>query len=164
MAERAIAELGGNVTSWLHALTPTWPSSWPRTASGSTRSPRAVVATPLYERFVPKDKLDETLHSFYGFHPLGRVGTARDLANTITFLLPRPPAGSPARSGTSTAASWPDATNHPARPRAGPTTRRPGRTPTEKATDVAGARYGAAAEIRSPANLAPRSQMPGGRK
>jgi NAD(P)-dependent dehydrogenase (short-subunit alcohol dehydrogenase family) len=27
------------------------------------------------------------LHSFDGFHPLGRVGTARDLANTITFLL-----------------------------------------------------------------------------
>jgi Enoyl-(Acyl carrier protein) reductase len=46
-----------------------------------------VVATPLYERFVPQDKLDETLHSFDGFHPLGRVGTARDLANTITFLL-----------------------------------------------------------------------------
>ena len=47
----------------------------------------AVVATPIYERFVPEDKLDETLHSFDGFHPLGRVGTARDLANTITFLL-----------------------------------------------------------------------------
>jgi NAD(P)-dependent dehydrogenase (short-subunit alcohol dehydrogenase family) len=47
----------------------------------------AVVATPLYERFVPKDKLDETLHSFDSFHPLGRVGTARDLASTITFLL-----------------------------------------------------------------------------
>ncbi len=47
----------------------------------------AVVATPIYERFVPKDKLDETLHSFDGFHPLGRVGTARDLANIITFLL-----------------------------------------------------------------------------
>jgi NAD(P)-dependent dehydrogenase (short-subunit alcohol dehydrogenase family) len=47
----------------------------------------AVVATPLYERFVPKDKLDETLHSFDSFHPLGRVGTPRDLANVITFLL-----------------------------------------------------------------------------
>ena len=47
----------------------------------------AVVATPIYERFVPKDKIDETLHSFDSFHPLGRVGTARDLANTITFLL-----------------------------------------------------------------------------
>ena len=47
----------------------------------------AVVATPLYERFVPKDKLDDTLHSFDSFHPLGRVGTARDLASTVTFLL-----------------------------------------------------------------------------
>jgi NAD(P)-dependent dehydrogenase (short-subunit alcohol dehydrogenase family) len=47
----------------------------------------AVVATPIYEKFVPKDKIDETLHSFDGFHPVGRVGTARDLANTITFLL-----------------------------------------------------------------------------
>ena len=47
----------------------------------------AVVATPIYEKFIPKDKLDETLHSFDSLHPLGRVGTARDLANTITFLL-----------------------------------------------------------------------------
>jgi NAD(P)-dependent dehydrogenase (short-subunit alcohol dehydrogenase family) len=47
----------------------------------------AVVATPIYERFVPHDKLDETLHSFDSLHPLGRTGTARDLANTITFLL-----------------------------------------------------------------------------
>jgi len=47
----------------------------------------AVVATPLYERFVPKDNIDETLHSFDSFHPLGRVGTPRDLANVITFLL-----------------------------------------------------------------------------
>lgn len=47
----------------------------------------AVVATAIWEKFVPKDKIDETLHSFDAFHPLGRVGTARDLANTITFLL-----------------------------------------------------------------------------
>jgi NAD(P)-dependent dehydrogenase (short-subunit alcohol dehydrogenase family) len=47
----------------------------------------AVVATPIYERFVPADQLEATLHSFDGFHPLGRVGTPRDLANTITFLL-----------------------------------------------------------------------------
>ena len=47
----------------------------------------AVVATPIYERFVPADQLEATLHSFDGFHPLGRTGTARDLANTITFLL-----------------------------------------------------------------------------
>jgi NAD(P)-dependent dehydrogenase (short-subunit alcohol dehydrogenase family) len=47
----------------------------------------AVVATPIYRRFVPEDKLEETLHSFDAFHPLGRTGTVRDLANTITFLL-----------------------------------------------------------------------------
>ena len=47
----------------------------------------AVVATPIYERFVPADKLEATLHSFDGFHPLGRTGRARDLANTVTFLL-----------------------------------------------------------------------------
>jgi NAD(P)-dependent dehydrogenase (short-subunit alcohol dehydrogenase family) len=47
----------------------------------------AVVATPIYQRFVPQDQLEATLHSFDGFHPLGRTGTVRDLANTITFLL-----------------------------------------------------------------------------
>jgi NAD(P)-dependent dehydrogenase (short-subunit alcohol dehydrogenase family) len=47
----------------------------------------AVVATPIYERFVPADKIDETMRSFDGFHPLGRVGTANDVANTIVFLL-----------------------------------------------------------------------------
>ncbi len=47
----------------------------------------AVVATPIYEKFVPKNKLQETLDSFNTFHPLGRIGTTRDIANTITFLL-----------------------------------------------------------------------------
>jgi NAD(P)-dependent dehydrogenase (short-subunit alcohol dehydrogenase family) len=47
----------------------------------------AVVKTPLYERFIPKDKIDETLAGFDSFHPLGRVGTARDIASTVTFLL-----------------------------------------------------------------------------
>jgi len=47
----------------------------------------AVVKTPLYEGFIPKDQIDQTLAGFDGFHPLGRVGTARDIASTITFLL-----------------------------------------------------------------------------
>jgi NAD(P)-dependent dehydrogenase (short-subunit alcohol dehydrogenase family) len=64
----------------------------------------AIVATPIYELFVPKDKVDETRHSCDGFHPLGRVGTARDLANTINSSFHRPPAGSPAPYGVSTAA------------------------------------------------------------
>jgi NAD(P)-dependent dehydrogenase (short-subunit alcohol dehydrogenase family) len=47
----------------------------------------AVVATPLYEGFIEKDKIDETLHSFDDFHPIGRVGQADDIASAIAFLL-----------------------------------------------------------------------------
>lgn len=47
----------------------------------------AVVNTPLYEGFIPKDQIDQTLAGFDSFHPLGRVGTARDIASTVTFLL-----------------------------------------------------------------------------
>jgi NAD(P)-dependent dehydrogenase (short-subunit alcohol dehydrogenase family) len=47
----------------------------------------AFVDTPIYEKFIPKEKVQETLHGFDAFVPLGRVGTARDMASTITFLL-----------------------------------------------------------------------------
>ena len=47
----------------------------------------AVVATPLYEGFVPKDQLDATLAGFNSFHPLGRVGTPQDIASAVTYLL-----------------------------------------------------------------------------
>jgi len=47
----------------------------------------AVVNTPLYEGFIPKDQIDQTLAGFDSFHPLGRIGTARDIASTVTFLL-----------------------------------------------------------------------------
>jgi NAD(P)-dependent dehydrogenase (short-subunit alcohol dehydrogenase family) len=47
----------------------------------------AVVATPIYEGFIPPEKIDETLQGFKGFHPLGRVGTAQDVASAITYLL-----------------------------------------------------------------------------
>ena len=35
----------------------------------------------------PDNEIEETLRGFDGFHPLGRVGTPRDVASTITFLL-----------------------------------------------------------------------------
>ena len=44
-------------------------------------------ATPFFEAFIAKEKLQETYHGLEGFEPLGRVGTARDIASTITFLL-----------------------------------------------------------------------------
>ena len=47
----------------------------------------AVVKTPLYEGFIPKDEIETTLATFAPLHPLGRVGTPADIANAITFLL-----------------------------------------------------------------------------
>jgi NAD(P)-dependent dehydrogenase (short-subunit alcohol dehydrogenase family) len=47
----------------------------------------AVVKTPLYEGFIPKEEIDATLATFAPLHPLGRVGTPADVANAITFLL-----------------------------------------------------------------------------
>jgi len=48
----------------------------------------AVVETPVYESvFGGKDEAAESLKSFHSFHPLGRNGTAQDVANVITFLL-----------------------------------------------------------------------------
>jgi NAD(P)-dependent dehydrogenase (short-subunit alcohol dehydrogenase family) len=47
----------------------------------------AFVATPFFEGFIPKEKIPETLHGFDGLYPLGRVGTAQDIASTVTFLL-----------------------------------------------------------------------------
>ena len=45
----------------------------------------AVVKTPLYEGFIPKDKIDATLATFAPLHPLGRVGTPADIANAVTY-------------------------------------------------------------------------------
>jgi len=48
----------------------------------------AVVATPVYHGvFGGKEAADEALVGFNGFHPIGRNGTAEDIANSITFLL-----------------------------------------------------------------------------
>ena len=47
----------------------------------------AVVDTPVYDSFVPKDQHDVVLNSFNGFHPIGRIGRPQDVANAVTFLL-----------------------------------------------------------------------------
>src|ERR1700729_2684097 len=47
----------------------------------------AVVKTPLYEGFIPKDEIDATLDTFAPLHPLGRVGTPADVASAVTYLL-----------------------------------------------------------------------------
>jgi NAD(P)-dependent dehydrogenase (short-subunit alcohol dehydrogenase family) len=49
----------------------------------------AVVHTPIYEGFIPKERVDSTLQGFNAFHPLARVGTATDVAEAILFLLSR---------------------------------------------------------------------------
>ncbi|MDE2427452.1 MAG: SDR family oxidoreductase [Burkholderiales bacterium] len=47
----------------------------------------AVVATPIYEAFIDRQVLDETLATFNAFHPIGRIGQAQDVAKVIDFLL-----------------------------------------------------------------------------
>ena len=47
----------------------------------------AVVETPIYQGFIPADQVHQTLQGFNGFHPIGRVGTAEDVAEAIAFLL-----------------------------------------------------------------------------
>ena len=46
-----------------------------------------IVHTPIYEGFMDKADIADAMKSLNDFHPLGRVGTAEDVANTILFLL-----------------------------------------------------------------------------
>ena len=47
----------------------------------------AIVKTPIYESFIDPDKINATLATFNGFHPIGRIGAPEDVANVINFLL-----------------------------------------------------------------------------
>jgi NAD(P)-dependent dehydrogenase (short-subunit alcohol dehydrogenase family) len=47
----------------------------------------AVVATPIYEGFIPKEQVHAALQGFNSFHPIGRIGTPADVAAAIAFLL-----------------------------------------------------------------------------
>ena len=47
----------------------------------------AVVHTPIYEGFIPKEDVSSVMNSFDSFHPIGRVGTPADVAEAVSFLL-----------------------------------------------------------------------------
>jgi NAD(P)-dependent dehydrogenase (short-subunit alcohol dehydrogenase family) len=47
----------------------------------------AVVETPIYEGFIPKEQVHQVLQGFNSFHPIGRVGKVEDVAEVVTFLL-----------------------------------------------------------------------------
>lgn len=47
----------------------------------------AVVETPIYESFIPKGEVHSVLQGFNSFHPIGRIGTAEDVAAGIALLL-----------------------------------------------------------------------------
>lgn len=59
----------------------------------------AVVQTPIYEGFIPKAEVHSALQGFKSFHPIGRVGTAQDVAEVVTFLLSD-------KAGWVTGATW----------------------------------------------------------
>ena len=46
----------------------------------------AVVETPVYNTFMSDEQVAKTLPSFNAFHPLGRNGQPRDVAEAILFL------------------------------------------------------------------------------
>lgn len=46
----------------------------------------AVVETPVYNTFLSDDQVKEVLPTFDAFHPLGRIGQPRDVAEAILFL------------------------------------------------------------------------------
>ncbi|TYL51727.1 SDR family oxidoreductase [Nocardioides sp. BGMRC 2183] len=47
----------------------------------------AVVRTPIYQSFIPKDEVDAAISGFDAFHPIGRVGTPEEIAEIAAFLL-----------------------------------------------------------------------------
>ncbi|OUR95719.1 sugar dehydrogenase [Halobacteriovorax marinus] len=47
----------------------------------------AVVVTSIYKSFIEEDKIEESLQDFNSFHPIGRVGRTKDVADSVEFLL-----------------------------------------------------------------------------
>ena len=73
----------------------------------------AVVATPIYERFVPGPSSRRPCTASTASTRWAGPAPPATWPTPSPSCCPRPPAGSPAPSGTSTAASWPDATSRP---------------------------------------------------
>lgn len=46
----------------------------------------AVVETPVYETFIPKAEVAGVLEGFNAFHPIGRNGQPKDVADAVLFL------------------------------------------------------------------------------
>src|SRR5262249_1116500 len=47
----------------------------------------AVIETPIFEGFIPKEQVAAALEGFNAFHPIGRIGRVADCAEVIEFLL-----------------------------------------------------------------------------
>ncbi len=47
----------------------------------------AVVETPIFEAFIPKDRVHTALQGFNSFHPIGRIGRPEEVAEVVCFLL-----------------------------------------------------------------------------
>lgn len=47
----------------------------------------ALVKSTIFESFIDPSAMDETLASFNGFHPIGRIGQPEDIAEVARFLL-----------------------------------------------------------------------------
>ncbi len=47
----------------------------------------AVVETPIYQAFIPKDQVHSALQGFNALHPIGRIGTPDEVAEVVCFLL-----------------------------------------------------------------------------
>ncbi len=47
----------------------------------------AVVLSTIYKSFIDEGEIAETLQGFNDFHPIGRIGSVEDVANSVSFLL-----------------------------------------------------------------------------